>query len=266
MIFSGLCSLTLAESSPAEIVALCVESQLTHIEWWGKAHVPAGDLGRAREVGDLTRAAGLKIATYGSYYRVGESESQGLSFDDVRQTAVALQAPAIRVWAGTHGSDTCSQQQRAAVIADTMRIADLCAGAGVDLVFEYHGGSLTDCNESAVAFAAAVQHPSVFFGWQPPVGISTDGGVEGLRAILPGLATIHVFNWLKGPDGQTVRRPLGEAVAEWREYFDTAAADGRDHVALLEFVKDNSVEQFLADAKVLRGLLNGDSKTGANDA
>jgi len=258
--------LTLAECSPADIVLLCVQAKLTHIEWWGKAHVPAGNVERAREVGDLTREAGLTVATYGSYYRVGESESQGLSFDDVLQTAVALKAPAIRVWAGAHGSDACTEQQRAAVIADTMRIADLCAEAGVDLVFEYHNGTLTDCVESAVAFAAAVQHPSVFFGWQPPAGISTADGVEGLRAMLPRLGTIHVFNWPKGPDGRTVRRPLAEAVDVWREYFDAAAADGQDHVALLEFVKDDSVEQFLADAQVLRGLLNGDSKTGASDA
>ena len=266
MIFPGLCSLTLAECSPAEIVALCVQAQLTHIEWWGKAHVPAGDVGRAREVGELTREAGLTVATYGSYYRVGESEAQGLSFDDVLQTAVALKAPAIRVWAGACGSDTCTEQQRAAVIADTLRIAELCAETGVDLVFEYHNGTLTDCTESAVAFAAAVQHPSVFFGWQPPGGIATDAGLEGLRAMLPRLATIHVFNWPKGPDGQVVRCPLGEAEAAWREYFDAVAEDGKDHVALLEFVKDDSAEQFLADAEVLRGLLDGNSKTGASDA
>ena len=254
MIYPGLCSLTLAESSPAEIVLLCVQAQLTHIEWWGKAHVPAGNLERAREVGDLTRAAGLQVATYGSYYRVGESESQGNLFDDVLQTAVVLQAPAIRVWAGACGSGTCTEPQRAAVIADTMRIADLCAEADVDLVFEYHNHTLTDCTESAVSFAAAVPHPSVLFGWQPPAGIATDAGLEELRAMLPRLATIHVFNWPKGPDGQTVRRPLAEAEAAWGEYFDAAAADGKDPIALLEFVKDNSVEQFLADAQTLRKL------------
>ena len=135
-----------------------------------------------------------------------------------------------------------------------MRIAELCAGAGVDLVFEYHNHTLTDCTESAVSFAAAVQHPSVLFGWQPPAGIATAAGLAGLRAMLPRLATIHVFNWPKGPDGQTVRRPLAEAEAAWGEYFEAAAADGKDHVALLEFVKDNSVEQFLADARTLRKL------------
>ena len=254
MIFPGLCTLTLAECSPAEIVELCVQAKLTHVEWWGKAHVPAGGLDRAREVGELTRAAGLEIATYGSYYRVGESESQGLSFDDVLQTAVALTAPAIRVWAGAQGSADCTEPHREAILADTMRIAELCAGAGVDLVFEYHNGTLTDCTESAEAFAAAVQHPSVFFGWQPPAGISTDAGLEGLRAMLPGLATIHVFNWPKGPDGRTVRRPLVEAEAAWCEYLQAVATDGKDHVALLEFVKDGSVEQFRADAKTLRKL------------
>ena len=216
-----------------------------------------GDVGTAASVGELTRTAGLQISTYGSYYRVGSGEDGAPSFDKVLQTALALKAPAIRVWAGAQGSDACAELQRARIIAETLRIAEPCAGAGVDLVFEYHSGTLTDSNASAVAFADAVRHPAVFFGWQPVTGATVSENLDGLRNMLPRLATLHVFNWSKNVEGGYVRRPLAEAAGEWRRYFELIASTGRDHVALLEFVRDDAVDQCEDDARALKELLHG---------
>ncbi len=257
MIHPGLCSLTLPTLQPAEIAELCKRSGLTHIEWWGKAHVPMGDVATATAVGRITRQAGLRISTYGSYYRAGGSEAEGLPFGDVLQTAIALGAPAIRVWAGTCGSATCSRQQRDAVIADTFRIAELCAKHDIGIVFEYHGNTLTDSNASAVAFAGAVRHAAVSFGWQSRGCAGLSENVEGLRGMLPRLATLHVHNCSRGSDGKFVRRPLAEGVDDWRRYLQEAATTGRNHVALLEFVLDDTVEQFSEDAHTLRGLVSG---------
>jgi 3-dehydroshikimate dehydratase len=255
MIYSGLCSLTLARLQPAEIIALCGEEGLTHIEWWGKDHVPMGDTATAATVRELTHEAGLQISSYGSYYCVGESEAQGLAFDNVLETTLALNAPAIRVWAGSKGSEVCCEAEKDSVIAETLRIAERCREAGVDLIFEYHAGTLTDSNESAVAFAAAVMHPAVRFGWQCRTGASMIENAEGLRGMLPRLATMHVFNWSKGADGAFVRYPLCEGVDEWKRHFDMVSETGRKHIALLEFVRENSVEQFKEDARVLRELV-----------
>ena len=257
MIHLGLCSLTLGHLPPVEVVALCKETGLSHIEWWGRdnGHVPMGDVATAASVGEMTRDAGLTIPTYGSYYAVGESDEQAPAFDAVLKTAVALGAPAIRVWAGTKGTDTVTPAERKAVIDDAKRIADLCAEQGINAIFEYHQNTLTDSSASTVALADALQHPSLFFGWQPPTGMPVSQRVEGLQALLPRLATLHVFNWTKDDAGHFVRHPLDEAMDEWRSYFDLVAGTGRDHPALLEFVQGNSVEQFKADAKTLTRLL-----------
>lgn len=152
------------------------------------------------------------------------------------------------------------------MVAETLRIADLCRDEGVDLIFEYHGGTLTDTNESAAAFADAVVHPSVYFGWQSRTGVSMTEKSEGLRALLPRLATLHVFNWSNNADGKRVRHPLAGAAGEWRGHFDVVAETGRDHVALLEFVRDNSVEQFKEDARVLLDLTAGTVGIGVRSA
>ena len=100
MIHPALVSITFRKLDPPAIVQLVKQACLVGIEWGGDIHVPHGDRARAREVRALTEEAGLTTYAYGSYYRAGHSEDEGLSFEAVCASACALNAPTIRVWAG----------------------------------------------------------------------------------------------------------------------------------------------------------------------
>src|SRR5262245_17804648 len=65
----GLCSVTLRACSIDEVVAVAVGAGLECIEWGGDVHVPPGDLEAARRARSATSAAGLRVASYGSYWR-----------------------------------------------------------------------------------------------------------------------------------------------------------------------------------------------------
>ncbi len=268
MIRPGICSVTLARHSPREILGIAAAG-LRGIEWWGRGHVPHGDIVAARAIGDRTRAAGLEVSSYGSYYRAGVSEAEGLSFVSVLDTAAALEAPLIRVWAGNQNGIEAAPGHVRAVIDDTLRIADLSAARNMAVTFEYHGGTLTDCNETAARFSARVSHPNVWFSWQPPQGCSLEYGLEGLRALLPRLGTLHVYHWTVGScqtntGDKTVRplkashvlhrHPLADGRQRWEAFLGAARTTGRGHWALLEFVRDDSPRQMAEDAAVLNEL------------
>jgi len=270
MIIPGICSVTLANKSVNEVIAIVKEAGLEGIEWWGNGHVPHGDITIAAKVKALTVGAGLKVSSYGSYYRAGVSKSEGLSFSSVLDTAVTLGAPSIRVWAGNCDYGKADETLVEKVVSDTMRIADMAAKSGVTVTFEFHGGTLTDNNDNAIKFASMVEHPAVFFSWQPPHGYDVGHCLAGLNGLLPRLSTIHVYHWTigsyeKNMFNETVRplkhpedffvHPLAEGEERWREYFKAVNTTGRDHFALLEFVKDNSPEQVIEDGKALRELL-----------
>ncbi len=257
MFHPGCCTLTLGQLSATEVVGLCVETGLTHVEWWGRdqGHVPMGNVERAIEVRKITEASNLTISSYGSYYRVGESEKEGLSFNSVLDTACALETPLIRVWAGTKGSQDCSEADRAALIEDSLRIADCCAKNDVAIAFEYHIGTLTDTNESTMDLMKATEHPAITFGWQSRTGVEMSYDLAGLEDVLPKLSTLHVYNWSLNENGKYDRHPLSEGKSQWEQYLKLASKTGRDHVALIEFVKDNTVEQFKDDAKALISFL-----------
>lgn len=269
MIKAGICSVTLAKCSVEEVLGIAVQGGLQAIEWWGTGHVPHGDVACARRVRGLTADAGLKVSSYGSYYRVGVSEGAGLSFQSVLDTAVALGAPTIRVWAGDRDTGNADVSFIQKVVDDANRIAGLAAEQGISITFEFHGGTLTDRNETAIRFAAQVPHPNIFFSWQSPHGYTMEHCLEGLKGLLPRLSTVHVYHWTIGSYEQNTvnetirplkwpedyfRHPLADGTERWKKYLAAVRSTGRDHFALLEFVKDDLPGNVLRDAATLKQL------------
>ncbi|MDR1283744.1 MAG: sugar phosphate isomerase/epimerase [Opitutaceae bacterium] len=262
MILPGLVSVTFRKLAPADIVALVRQAGLAGIEWGGDVHVPHGDLARAREVRELTEQAGLRAAAYGSYYRAGQSESDGLPFSRVLDTALELGAPTIRVWPGGKASAEVSDQERARIVADLERIAGLAVARGVTVSTEFHSGSLTDTNESArqLLFDEA-RHPALLTCWQPHNGEEAAPALRGLKAVLPRVGNLHVFHWWPT---SADRRPLAEGAERWRAYLAevgkspvsaSVSAGGGERFALLEFVPGDTPEAFLRDAETLKQWL-----------
>ncbi len=264
MIRSGICSLTLSKLPVETVVDVVKRAGLAGIEWWGKDHVPHGDTVIAAKVKALTESAGLEVSSYGSYYKAGISESEGLRFSSVLETAVALNAPTIRVWASNCGFASVDSAFVTKVVDDSIRIGDLAAKSGRTITFEFHRGTLTDTGENARQFAAMLDHPAIFFSWQPPLGVGTEDCLSGLEGLLPRLGTIHVYHWTVTTKGGFVRQPLASGVNRWRKYFKLIGSSGQDHFALLEFVKDDSPEQVIKDAKILEDLIVSNNLKGAS--
>lgn len=248
MIRSGLVSITFRQLSPQEVIDLAQRAGLCGIEWGGDVHVPHGDTSRAREVLRATKAAGLEVAAYGSYYRVGHSEDEGLSFNHVLHTAIELEAPLIRVWVGKQNSEDASEEYSDFIARELRHICEKAAQSKIHIAAEFHGGTLCNTAASTRRLLEAVNRPNLQTLWQPSVALSNAENVADLHKILPYLSNLHVFHW-----DENGRRPLHEGEAAWREYF--SVAKDKANWALLEFVENDEPENFLRDAATLENWL-----------
>ena len=248
----GLVSVSFRHLSPEEIIELAVKCGLEEIEWGGDVHVPCGDLVRAREVGEMTRARGLKVACYGSYCRMTDEEANKGMLEHVVHTAYALGAPLIRVWAGEVGSADATEAQRDEVIQNTRRMAAIAGGGRMDIAFEYHGGTLTDDVDSAEALLDAINLERVGCLWQPPVGMSAEECANTIRRMARYIRNIHTFSW-----NGTERLPLADGAEKWRVCMEEIQKLPRDPAMLLEFVRGDDPEQLETDAICLKGWLGG---------
>lgn len=230
----GLVSVTFRSLTPTQIVEAVSRAGLKAIEWGGDVHVPHGDVHVAEEVRQLTERAKLHVSSYGSYYRAGSFDPVHTNFTPILDTAVALGAPTIRVWAGRKGSAETPPEQRQIIVDDLRRIADQAAAKAVRIALEYHGGTLTDTSESAVDLFRAVDHANLRLYWQPDPRRTHAERRSDLDAVLPYVENVHVFHWTH-PAHEVLRHPLVEASDQWRDYFRRFREATVQHL-LLEFV------------------------------
>jgi 3-dehydroshikimate dehydratase len=251
MIHTGLTSVTFRKLPPDEIIRLVQQACLEGVEWGGDVHVPHGNIERAREVYRKTVDAGLRITSYGSYYRVGcEAEAGGIPFKCVLESALILHAPIIRVWAGNQGSQEASPDLWQAVIADARRIALMAAEEAVTIAFEYHENTLTDTAASTERLISASDSPNLKCYWQPLNNQTTDYYVRELKAITPWLTNLHVYE----QHGEK-EHPLADGKADWLQYLKIINGLPEERDCLLEFVRNDSPEQFMSDAQTLLEII-----------
>lgn len=245
---TGLVSISFRKLSPIEIIDLVKQSGLESIEWGGDVHVPPGELTLAEEIGRRTREAGLEVACYGSYCRLTSPDE----FPAIIATAKTLGAPLIRVWAGQQGSADCAPKKRAEIVQNARLLAALAAQEQIGIAFEYHGGTLTDTSDSALALLEAVGHPNAGTLWQPPVSMSANECVASIQKLHRYIRNIHVFSW-----NGTERLPLQEGFEKWRSCLAEIRQLPGDRYLLLEFVRHDEPEQLLQDAACLTSWLKG---------
>lgn len=256
MLNSGLVSVTFRNLKPSEIVKLVLRADLNSIEWGGDIHVPHGDINTAKATAAMTIESGLAISSYGSYYEVGTDDEGFNIFKKVLETAVALKAPVIRVWAGQKGSNEADENYISKVVEVSLTIAELAMQAGIVISFEFHGGTLTDTNESALSLLDKIGHVNIKSFWQPAISMNTAQRLDGIKKLGSRISNIHVFHWEKDDKGCIVRKSLEEGQVVWKEYFKYLKALSGNRYALLEFVKDDDSEQFIRDARTLKYLLS----------
>lgn len=252
---TGLCSVTFRQLTPEQIVPLVADAGLEVIEWGADVHVLPGDPERAAQVAALTTDAGITVCSYGSYFRAGGEEELTPHLD----SAQALGADRVRVWAGKVGSDAASPAEYAEVVG---RLRDAVAEAsarGIELALEYHRGTLADAPESVLrlladvnAARAAARPLSTY--WQPRVGAADAAALDESIAVAAHTSAVHVFSWWP----ETERLALSARGELWQRVFENARAGmspPRD--ALLEFILGDDPALLASEAATLRTLVAG---------
>ncbi|SEO63540.1 Sugar phosphate isomerase/epimerase [Amphibacillus marinus] len=250
----GLCSVTFRDKEVTEILQLMRRAGIGVVEWGGDRHVPPDNQTWASEVQRLTKESGIRIASYGSYYRLGQSNS----FKPILETALCLKAPSIRVWAGNVASNHTTYLERNLIVQDAIKVATYAAYYGITIHIEYHDHTLTDTAESAALLMKEINHPNVRLYWQPALNLTVEQKLASIQQTYQWLAHIHVFHW----QASQIRKALKEGEAEWFKYLNALLGRDESRYFFLEFVKSDSVDQFLEDARTLKHwLLLATSKT-----
>ena len=240
---TGLLSVTFRNLPAEKIIELTTQAGLDGIEWGGDVHVVPGDLYTADKIRQATLDAGLVNFAYGSYYRANCEPEM------IFETAAALGVQWIRIWAGTLGSNDCQPEVRRQTVKYLQKLCRKC-GKGIHVAAEWHCRTLTDNVTSAKKLLAEVGEDNFFSYFQREVrpNVREDNLSDLLAMPHNKIQAVHV-HYCSGNE----RLPLAGGYEEWQELFSHIP---EDIPALLEFVRDDSIEQFFEDAETLKRLVS----------
>lgn len=242
----GFTTVTFRKKSRREICKIAKKNHIEYIEWGGDIHLPPDDENALQEVVSLQKEFGLTAISYGSYYRLG-AENYTL-WEQIVNIADKIGAKIIRIWQGDCSSQKISEEKIQAMINETKILADIADEKGLTVAFEFHQNTNNDNGKSAVDFLQAVNMPNVKTYWQP---FSTNDDTKNLKAVLPYLVCVHVFEW----NEKGYRYSLKHGVAKWTAFLKTLENNKANPYLIMEFVKRDSRYQFSKDVKTLRQML-----------
>jgi sugar phosphate isomerase/epimerase len=258
---TGICSITFRQLDIPQLADLVRRAGLDAIEWGGDIHVKPGDIVAAQEAKQRTSDAGLAVSSYGSYYNVLDKDGNEQTFAPVLESALALGTDTIRIWPGAQPSEAASPEYRRRFVNKLRADLDSAAAQGVRLALEFHVNSLNDSNAAALALLDEVNHPNLYTYWQPMYWVSDpDYRFQGLEKLRNRIINLHAFHWnfypMRGGWGENIERlSLEEGAAEWKRILSVPLPAG-EHYVLMEFVRNDSPEQFMKDAAVLKNWVS----------
>jgi sugar phosphate isomerase/epimerase len=258
MIAPGLCSITFRSLDADAVLALAVRAGVEGIEWGADGHVPPGGGTVVEQLAARCRDAGIEVASYGSYLGFGPADGEdAAAVDAVLDSADALGAPMVRIWAELGIGPDAPQADRDRVTERTAAIVGAVAARGLIPALEFHPYTLTETAASAVRLLDALGDDDVRTHWQPDPARTDRDALAELARVTPRLAHLHAFSW--GPGGIGERRALADGADLWTRALAIADDDGAPlpgrRFALCEYVRDDDPDQFIADAATLRAWL-----------
>ena len=239
----GLVSISFRSKTVEEVARAAKDAGLEAIEWGGDVHAPHGNISAAKIAREISEKYGLRVAHYGSYYKMGYSDPA--LFDDVLASARELGAPIIRVWAGLGiHPDTLPSEDYERIVKDARRICDMAGD--IIIATECHSDSITEHYTYAVKFFEDVDRKNLKTFWQPNQHHGFEYDILAAKALLPYVVGVHVFNW---EGDKPEKYPLMQNVEKWRAYMEILKE--KDLNYMLEFMPDDRIESLPGESESL---------------
>lgn len=119
---TGVASVTFRNKTVSEVVEIAKKAGVEYIEWGGDVHVRTPE--DAVEAKRICDENGVKICSYGSYYRVGCRDEK--KWKEICIIASVLGASSVRVWLGSKNSEDTSEDEYSVLLDD---LKSMCAAA-----------------------------------------------------------------------------------------------------------------------------------------
>lgn len=242
----GFTTVTFRDKSIEQIFEISNQNNIKLIEWGGDKHLPFDDDIVLNKVIDLSKKYCMCNYSYGSYYRVGDNDFE--KFEKICQVVQKIGGKVIRIWLGRKGSLFTSKSQFATMAQEAKQLCEIAQKYNLIVASEFHQKTFNDCGKSSLKMLKEVNMPNFKTYWQPLGNEKKD--LSNLKLVIDHVVVAHVFNWKNFDE----RYDFSFKNERWAKFFEVLKTNA--NVAfIMEFVKDDSPQQFAKDYKTINKML-----------
>jgi len=250
----GLTSVTFRQWSPECIIQNMKYAGLNTIEWGSDVHLIPGDIENAKKIKDMCDAAEIGISSYGTYYRLGENVEPVKTFSEYLETANAVSAPVVRIWAGDRDADKCDEEYYNRCVRETVLLCDAAAEFNISVATEYHHGTLTCNADSAIRFLNDVNRENFGLYYQFDPNESLNENLISIEKMAPYLKNIHIFNIDCNSNHYFFDEHKG--IETWETICNKLKNLNINTAMLFEFIKQSDLEGLCRETKTVKQIMS----------
>ena len=241
----GFTSVSLRSCSIEEVVETAVKAGAEIIEWGSDFHVKT--LEDAKKARQLCDENGIKINSYGSYYRTGCCDKA--EWKKICEIASAMGAKYIRTWLGKKGSAKTDEGEYQKLLSDARSMADTASEYGLVISHECHPNTYNDTTESALRFLKEVDRENVKTYYQSWYR-NEAGDKDKLFRLFPYVQDVHLSfsELIKFQLFHKKDREFIDKILSWLKELGFTGS------LIIEFTKSSSAENLIKDTERLRKL------------
>lgn len=142
----GVASVTFRDKTVSEVVEIAKNAGVSYIEWGADVHVKTAD--DAKKAKELCDRNGIKITSYGSYYRVGSHEKE--NWEQICKNAESMGASSVRVWLGSKDSEKTSEDEYRNLLEDLTNICEVAEKYNLLVCPECHDNTFNNNTEAII--------------------------------------------------------------------------------------------------------------------
>lgn len=240
----GFASVTFRRiGSREEIIKIAKKAGTDLIEWGGDVHVKT--LSDAREAYKICSANGVRIGSYGSYYRVGSFERKKRR--EACEIAAEMRAGTLRVWLGGAGSRKTSGEERKRLLDDARELCSVAGEYGLIVAPERHGGTYNDDTDAFLGFAGDLDKDNFKTYFQSRYR-SLERDLDGMERTFPFIEKVHI-SFSERVREQAFGKKDGKYIDKLLDKLNSLGYKGD---FILEFTYFSSPRFFMSDVKKLK--------------
>ena len=239
----GVASVTFRNKTIAETVEIAVKAGVDCIEWGADVHVK--NIDDAVTARNLCDEKGIKISSYGSYYRAGCGDSE--KWAEICSIADVLGAKSIRVWLGSEDSENYTAEEYNDLLADLRSMCDAAAEYGILVCPECHDNTYNNNTDSIIKLKNDLQRDNFKTYFQSRY-FRFDYDIDRIERTISFIENVHVsYRDLKK---EQMFRKKDKLYLD--KLINKLLSVNFGGIVIIEFVDGSKEKSFIADVNKLR--------------